>query len=128
MALDVEMTGSGTVGPITPGWRVNEYATPVTIGVRSSGTGTVNFNARANPESALVLNNEVTATHERLGLVTGIIRNVSISGLNASITHDSPLSNFDADRHIPPLIQGSGWSAIDVATQLMGEVRLNLGA
>lgn len=128
MALDVEMTGSGTIGPIQPGWTVNEFATPVTVGERAGGAGSVNFSARSHPESTLVLNNEVTSIHEGLGSVPGIVRSASVNGINVSVMHDTPLAKFDAERYIPPIIQGSGWSALDLATQVLGEVRLNLGA
>lgn len=128
MALTVEMTGSGTIGNIVPGWSVSEFATPVAIGENAGGTGQVSFSAEATEDSVLVLNNEITSSHEALGNVPGIVRTVSESGINVNITHDTALARFDADRFIPPLIQGSGWAAIDLVTQVIGEVRLNLGA
>lgn len=128
MALEIDMTGSGTVGPIQPGWTVNEYATPVAPGERAGGTGGVSFSAGAKPESQLALNNEITSRHERLGQIPGIVRSVTKNGLNVSISHDTPLAKLDAERSLPPIIQGSGWSAIDLALQALGENRLNLGA
>lgn len=126
MALKIEMTGSGTVGPLEPGWNVNEYATPVAPGERASGTGNVGISAASRPESHLILNNRIVSTHERLGSVPGLIRSVSKSGIQTSFNHDTVLSKLDADRYLPPIIKGSGWSAIDLALQAVGENRLNL--
>lgn len=128
MALEIEMTGSGSVGPLEPGWTVNEYATPVAPGERAGGTGNVGMSAASRAESQLILNNRITSTHERLGSIPGVVRTVSKSGITTSFTHDTVLSKLDADRYMPPIIQGSGWAAIDLALQVIGENRLNLGS
>ena len=57
MSIEVTMSGSGSIGDIAPGWSVNEYATPVTIGETSGGTGNVSFNAASLPDSLFVINN-----------------------------------------------------------------------
>ena len=118
MGIEIEMTGSGELGDIAPGWNVQEYATPVTIGTTAGGTGSVTFNAAALEESLFVVNNDITTTETTLGSITGVVKSVSQSGLNVSVSHNAPLSIFDATQDIPALGVGSIYSALDLCNQL----------
>ena len=118
MGIEIEMTGSGELGDIQPGWSVQEYATPVTIGNTAGGTGGVTFNAAAREESLFVVNNNITTTETDLGSISGVVKTVSQTGLNVSVTHNTPLSIFDATKDIPALGVGSIYSALDLCNQL----------
>lgn len=118
MGIEIEMTGSGELGPIAPGWSVQEYATPVTIGTTAGGTGNVQFNAAAHDTSLFVVNNNITTREETLGHVNGVVKSVSQSGLNVSVSHNTPLSIFDANKNIPALGIGGIYSALDLCNQL----------
>lgn len=132
MGIEITMSGSGTVGEIQPGWTVSEYATPVTIGETAGGTGQVSISAKSESDSLLITNNTITTTHSdesgSLGYISGVVRTVSEQGISATISHSTPLEKFDGQRFIPSLGSGSIWSALDLATQLMGTVRLNVEA
>ena len=106
MALEISMTGSGTVGNITPGWAANEFGTPVAIGDQSAGTGTVSFAAHANDDSLLVINNDITSTINDLGTVDGVIQSVTQTGTVASVTHGTFLDSFNADVTVSPIETG----------------------
>jgi hypothetical protein len=121
VGIEIEMTGSGELGPIVPGWSVQEYATPVAIGNTAGGTGNVSFNAAAREESLFVVNNDITTTEENLGQVSGVVKSVSQTGLNVSITHNTPLSIFDATKNIPALGAGGVVPALDLCFQLSGK-------
>lgn len=114
------MTGSGELGPITPGWDVQEYAVPVAIGENASGAGSVSFSAAARENSLFVINNNISTTEENLGKVSGVIKTVSQNGINVSISHDTKLSIFDASKNIPALGAGGIVPALDLCGQLAG--------
>lgn len=128
MSIDIEMTGSGTLGPITPGWSVQESATPTTIGESASTSGSVSFTAATRDDSLLAINNYITTTHPDLGHVDGIVKSVSQQGLSTNITHSSLLSSYDAEADIPGLVCRKTYSGIDLITQLSkNEIRLKEG-
>lgn len=124
MGINIEMTGSGELGPLAPGWTVQEYATPVTIGETAGGTGNVSFSAAARDDSLFVINNNITTTEETLGSVEGVVKSVSQSGLNVSVNHNTPLSLFDASQNIPALGAGGMYSVIDLCSQLANRDKL----
>jgi hypothetical protein len=124
MGINIEMTGSGELGPLAPGWSVQEYATPVTIGETAGGTGNVSFSAAAREESLFVVNNNITTTEETLGSVQGVVKSVSQTGLNVSVNHNTPLSLFDASQNIPALGAGGMYSVIDLCSQLANRDKL----
>jgi hypothetical protein len=124
VGINIEMTGSGELGPLAPGWSVQEYATPVTIGETAGGTGNVTFNAAAREDSLFVVNNNITTTEETLGSISGVVKSVSQTGLNVSVTHDTPLAIFDATKNIPALGAGGIYSALDLCNQLSGRQNL----
>lgn len=100
------MTGTGTIGDITPGWMVNEFGTSVTIGDVGSGTGSVSFSARSTDESLLVINNDVVSNPNGLGEIAGVVQSVSESGITTSITHGTFLDKFNLDVVVPPIESG----------------------
>lgn len=124
MGINIEMTGSGELGPLAPGWTVQEFATPVTIGETAGGTGNVSFNAAAREDSLFVINNNITTTEETLGSVEGVVKSVSQTGLNVSVNHNTPLSLFDASQNIPALGAGGMYSVIDLCSQLANRDKL----
>jgi hypothetical protein len=124
MGINIEMTGSGELGPLAPGWNVQEYATPVTIGNTAGGTGNVSFNAAAREESLFVVNNNITTTEETLGSVTGVVKSVSQTGINVSVSHDTSLALLDATADIPALGAGGMYSALDLCSQISGRDKL----
>ena len=124
MTIKVEMVGSGELGEIQPGWSVNEYATPVTIGETAGGTGDVSFSTSSRPTSLLTVNNNITTIVEEFGAITGIVNNVSRTGLSTSVSHNTQLALFDSDYSIPALGAGGIYPAIDVCSQLSGRDKL----
>jgi hypothetical protein len=124
MPITVNTTGSGSLGNINPGWSVQEFATPASPAERAGGTGLVSFSGAGQDESVLLINNASTVTEPTLGDVSGVIRSVSQSGLTATLTQDTKLARFDADRQIPPMAAASVPGALDLADQLTGTVRL----
>lgn len=124
MGIEIEMTGSGELGDIAPGWSVQEYATPVTIGDTAGGTGNVTFNAAARDTSLFVVNNNITTTEQDLGQISGVVKTVSQSGLNVSVTHNTPMALFDANFDIPALCAGGIVPAVDLCSQLVGRDKL----
>jgi hypothetical protein len=128
MALKIAMTGSGTVGDIVPGWSVSEYATPVVVGDYAGGTGSVSLNAGSKDDSFFIINNDIVSTYTDVDgvehTITGVVRDVSQQGMNVSFSHSTILEKFNAQETIPPLMMGSPWAALDLLTQLNGEVRL----
>ena len=124
MGIDIQMTGSGELGPLAPGWSVQEFATPVTIGETAGGTGNVSFSAAARDDSLFVVNNDITTTEETLGSISGVVKSVSQTGLNVSVTHNNTLAIFDATKNIPALGAGGIYSAMDLCNQLSGRQNL----
>lgn len=121
LTLEVSMTGTGTIGNIAPGWSLNESATPVTIGERGAGTGSVSFTAQATDDSLLVINNDVTSSINGLGTIVGNIQSVSQSGLSCQITHNTYLDKFNLDVDVPAISVGgvkSWFDALGIAAGL----------
>jgi hypothetical protein len=124
MALEVSMTGTGSIGDITPNWTVNEFATPVAIGSLGAGTGSVSLNAKANDDSLLCINNNVVSTVNGFGTVNGVVQSVNETGINVSLTHGTLLDKFNLDLNVPPLLGGDVVSAIDYFEQaVLGNAR-----
>ena len=124
MALEISMTGTGTLGDITPGWSANESATPVAIGDTTSGTGTVSFTARATDDSLLCINNEINSTINGFGNLTGVVQSVNQSGPTASVTHGTTLDKLNLDVNMPPLAGGDVVTALDYFEQaVLGKAR-----
>jgi hypothetical protein len=121
MTTEVSMSGSGSVGEISPGWSVNEYATPVTIGETAGGTGNVSLTAAAKDDSLFAVNNNIATINTGLGSVFGVVQSVSQSGLSVSLNHNNRLAKFDADYNIPPLGAGGVVPALDLCSQIVGE-------
>ena len=124
MGIEIQMTGSGELGPLAPGWSVQEYATPVTIGETAGGTGNVSFSAAAREDSLFVVNNDITTIEETLGAISGVVKSVSQTGLNVSVSHNTTLAIFDATKNIPALGAGGIYSAMDLCNQLSGRQNL----
>lgn len=128
MGITTSMTGSGEFGEISPGWSISEYATPSTIGETAEGSGSVSFSAKTLPTTKFVVNNNITTTAENLGQVSGIIKTVSRDGIGSSITHNTVLAQYDAERHLPEMIEASPHTCLDMINQVIGkDIRLKSG-
>lgn len=106
MALNVSMTGTGSIGNITPNWSLQEGATAIAIGDTGAPTGTVSFSARSTDDSLLCINNNIESTVDNLGFLGGVVQSVSQSGMNCNLSHGSQLDKFNLDVSVPPV--GSG--------------------
>lgn len=71
MALTVNLTGSGTIGPLLPGWSVTEDATPVAPGDTSGGVGAINFEASHGEDSEFIIGNALAVEADGLGTISG---------------------------------------------------------
>lgn len=120
MAISIAMTGSGSIGDLAPGWSVQEFATPLIIGDTTGGTGNVSMSGKANDETLFIVNNGITTTVDGLGSIAGVIKSVSQTGMNASVSHNTEMALFDADLKIPALGTGGVVPAIDLCSQLTG--------
>ncbi len=106
MALNVSMTGTGSIGDLTPNWSLQEGATAIAIGDTGAPTGTVSFSARSTDDSLLCINNNIESTVGNLGFLGGVVQSVSQSGLVCNLSHGSQLDKFNLDVSVPPV--GSG--------------------
>lgn len=128
MAVELNTTGSGTIGEITPGWSVQEYATPVIPGSRAGGAGGVSLSGKRNTDSAFIVNNDSTFTHSALGNISGVIKTVNLAGEVASITQSSDLFIFDGEEEIPGLVSGGVHQTVDLLHQITKkDIRLKSG-
>lgn len=126
MGIEIQMSGSGELGELAPGWNVQEYATPLTIGDTAGGTGSVSFSASARDDSLFIINNDIVTLDDTLGSIKGVVKTVSQNGLNVSVTHNTQLSLFDANFDIPALGAGGIYPAVDLCAQLVGRNNLCL--
>lgn len=128
MAVELEMTGSGSVGEIGTGWTVNESSTPAISGNRASSVGGVALTAKKNEDTAFIINNESTFTHDTLGSVGGVIKGVNLSGISASFSQTSDLAIFDGEEELPGLVSGGVHQTVDLLNQMVKrDVRLKDG-
>jgi len=118
MAIELEMTGSGSVGELGTGWTVNEYSTPAISGNRAGGVGGVALSAKKNDDTAFIINNESTFTEDTLGTVGGLIKGVNLGGISASFSQTSDLAIFDAEEELPGLVAGGVHQTVDLLTQI----------
>jgi hypothetical protein len=117
MALEILMTGTGSVGDIQPGWSVQEGATPVAIGDTGSATGSVSFGARATDNSLLAINNDVITTIGGVGNLHGVVQSVSETGAAVRLTHGTVLDKTNLDLDMPALVGGDAATALDYFEQ-----------
>lgn len=128
MAVSINNIGSGDVGDITPGWAVQEYATPVIPNGRAGGSGGLSFSAKRKPDSAFAINNNSTFTHDELGSISGVIKSVNLSGEVASLNQTSDLFIFDGEEEIPGLVSGGVHQTVDLIHQITKkDIRLKSG-
>jgi len=110
VALNVSMTGTGTIGDLTPNWSLQEGATAIAIGDTGAPTGTVSFTARSTDDSLLCINNNIQSTVDNLGYLGGVVQSVNQVGMNCNISHGSELDKFNLDVSVPPV--GSGGTRV----------------
>lgn len=90
MGLTIDMTGSGEVGDIKPGWSIQEDATPVNPVDATAGTGVVSMSAKSTPTSKFIIDNQITVTHDVLGDFDGVITDATVEGASVQF-NVSPL-------------------------------------
>lgn len=119
---------SGSIGEVTPGWSVQEYATPIISGARAGGAGGVSFSAKRDDESGFIINNTLDFTHSELGTVSGTVKSVNLVGPVASISQTTDLAVFDAEYELPGLVTGGVHQTVDLISQIVKrDVRLKSG-
>ena len=117
--LTVVTTGAGEIGPLEPGWSVQEFATPANPNEQAGGTGTVGFSGVDYGEGVLLVNNGSTVSNDALGSVSGVIRSTSKSGQRITCSQDTLLAQYDVIRNMPPMLAASVPGAIDLADQVL---------
>lgn len=101
MGLTLTMTGSGTLGPVVPGWSVTEQCTPVALGDQSGSVGTASLSAGVNSDSRYVQDNAITLTHDAAGAFCGAVQSASVGNLTVSAEVSGGLAFAVADRTMP---------------------------
>jgi hypothetical protein len=117
MALNISMTGTGSIGDIQPGWTVQEGTTPVAIGETGSPTGSVSFGARSTDNSLLAINNDVITTIDNVGTLHGVIQSVNETGMTVSATHGTILDRLNLDFDMPAVVGGDAQTVLDYFEQ-----------
>jgi hypothetical protein len=104
LALSIAMTGSGTLGPVVPGWSITEQCTPVALGDASGSVGSVNgLTTKVKSDSRYVQDNPVALTHDTAGVFRGSVQSVAVDALSAAAEISGGLSFLVADRTMPPV-------------------------
>lgn len=103
MGLTIDMTGSGEVGDIKPGWSIQEDATPVNPVDASAGTGVVSMFAKSTPTSKFIIDNQITVTHDKLGEFDGVITNATVEGASVEFNVSPLMSLLVATKTAPPI-------------------------
>lgn len=123
MAVNVVDTTSNTpFGELTAGWSVQEYATPVALNKSAGGTGNISYSAKATDTTGFRINNNVLFEHDRLGNLSGDIKSVSMQGISAAFTQNSPLEKFNCERTLPALFGGGMPAALANAINTINTV------
>jgi hypothetical protein len=102
MSLQVEMTGSGSVGAIAPGWEIVEQATPAMPGDSRGAITTAKFSGKANDDSRFLADNLTTLT-TGAGVMEGRVSEVSIVGLSATVSVTGVMHSFVVDHTYGPI-------------------------
>lgn len=129
MGIKAETDGAGEFGEITPGWTVNEYATPTTVGDYAGGTGGVSFTAKAERDTAFIVGDNITTTIDDFDTpqsLTGVVNSLSLNGMTANISHGNALSKYDAQFDIPALDAAGPTQALELLNQVSGVDKLCL--
>lgn len=72
-ALTLEMTGTGTVGDLQPGWSITEDATAVVATDESASAGSGSMAAPKNLSSKYIVDNTAVLVHDSLGTARGYV-------------------------------------------------------
>lgn len=107
MAVKVKVTGNGKFAGASSnigGYSVTEESTPLDASDSSGATGSIQFEAVANSDTILLLNDGVELEDGFKGKTIGTINAVSVKDGFASITADSRLRMFVADKQTMPYV------------------------
>lgn len=104
MALSLTMTGSGSIGAISPGWEIVEQATPAMPGDSRGAITYARFSGKANDDSRFLADNLVTLTTD-VGVLDGRISEVSIVGLTATASVVGTMQQFVTDHDFGPIAE-----------------------
>jgi hypothetical protein len=102
VAVTVMLTGSGTIGPVAPGWSVLEECTPVVPGDTSGSVGSASLGAARTSTSRYVADNGAVLS-SGAGSWYGSVDSVGEQGLSAQLTMAGRLGFAVADRTMPPV-------------------------
>ncbi len=107
MSAEVTLTGSGTIGPVAEGWKVEQSATPVAIGDTSGSVGAASLEAASTRDSVFAIDNGFELTDANLGTFTGQVINSPVTGARVSLDAKGALSAFVATRTTGALDDGT---------------------
>jgi hypothetical protein len=110
------------------GWSISEYATPVSPAERSGGTGGASMGLARSDGSIFLSDKSSVIDHDVLGDFAGTIRSVTEGNLACSVSQDTLLAKYDAQRVIPGMESGSVVGALDLVNQLIDTIRLDGGS
>ena len=102
MSLQIEMTGSGSIGMIYPGWEIVEQATPAMPGDTRGAITSAKFSGKANDDSRFLADNLTTLTTD-FGATDGRVSEVSIVGLSATVSVVGTMQQFVTDHTYGPI-------------------------
>jgi hypothetical protein len=102
LALNVTMTGSGSLGGVLPGWSVMESCTPSMPGDSRGSVGSASFRAHKKSDSRFVADNAATLETSN-GTMLGRIAEVSVDGLRADVSVAGATQFLNVDKTMPPI-------------------------
>jgi hypothetical protein len=102
VALQVSMTGSGSLGGVLPGWSVMESCTPSMPGDSRGSVGSASFRAHKKSDSRFVADNAVTLETSS-GTMLGRVAEVSVDGLRADVSVAGATQFLNVDKTMPPI-------------------------
>lgn len=107
MTVNVTLTGSGTIGPIEPGWAVQESCTPVALGDTSGSVGSATLDAASTTESVFAIDNGFTLTDTNLGTFAGTVVGAPITGIRAHLDVKGALGALVTPRDAGPMVESA---------------------
>lgn len=105
MAVEVTLTGSGTIGAVEAGWSVTESATPVALGVTAGSVGSVNLSAAATIESVFAIDNGFELQDTNLGTFSGSVIGATVAGAKVTLAAKGQLGALVAPRTVLPMVE-----------------------
>lgn len=99
----IALVGSGELGPVQPGWSVEEMCTPDAPGDTTGSVGSSSLAAGSTSTSRYVTDNEFALTNDESGTWRGRVTAVTEEGLDARVGAIGGLGFLVANRTMPPV-------------------------